>query len=308
MHRRPPGWELYESDNWLDRGLFGELMLHHNTDCVMCITLCNDIDTSGHQGLEFWELAVIEWVDHIETLDRRQFVGYNYGFWFRFYINCVNYIETGGWYGPSPYKATIGSSSRHRPSYHQWCPPPFRAEPPIHPSNVIVITVCRQYHWTPLSMQNTSSGVETRELAQSVACRSLLQIYPPQLSSDWLCRKYVPRQRNASIDKTVKNARRTKRTKSAHWCTNGPMCADTRPWWTPGGRGFLNDCLLQIQNAKYKYEYKHDRQIQWNHGTLVDTHFAQIQNTNTNTDMPDVCRRLALVDSAWTSGRKQPQA
>ena len=114
MHRRPPGWELYESDNWLDRGLFGELMLHHNTDCVMCITLCNDIDTSGYQGLEFWKLAVIEWVNHIETLDRRQFVGYNYGFWFRFYINCVNYIETGGWYGPSPYKATIGSSSRHR--------------------------------------------------------------------------------------------------------------------------------------------------------------------------------------------------
>ena len=119
------------------------------------------------------------------------------------------------------------------------------------------------FHAEYLDTLSSPSVVEVCEIgAECCLQKAVANLSRPQLSADWLFRKYVPRQRNASIDKTGKNARRTKRTKSAHCCTNGPMCADTRPWWTPGGRGFVNDCFLQIQNAKYKYEY--DRICEYN--------------------------------------------
>ena len=42
--------------------------------------------------------AVIECASHIESLNKRQIAGYNYGFGsdLRVYMGCVNYIEPGG--------------------------------------------------------------------------------------------------------------------------------------------------------------------------------------------------------------------
>ena len=108
------------------------------------------------------------------------------------------------------------------------------------------------FHAEYLDTLSSPSVVEVCEIgAECCLQKAVANLSRPQLSADWLFRKYVPRQRNASIDKTGKNARRwTKRAKKAHCCTNCPMCAATRPWWTPGGR------FMQTQNRNTKHRFK----------------------------------------------------